>query len=113
LFGGADPAVYRLTDATYYIIAGGTGKSVDGGRTFQPSDFAPGSWGQPDVIAVAGGFRCFYSTMNGVRSAFSFDGTHWQEEEGIRFRDGADPTVVRLKNGTYHLYYKVRGVTGT
>jgi hypothetical protein len=106
--GGVDPAVYRVNANTYYIMAGGIGKSEDGGRTFQPfSGMVTGSWGQPDVIAVDGGYRAFHAEMGGIRSAFSPDGVSWREEQGIRVQ-GNDPTVVRLKNGTYHLYYKVR-----
>ncbi len=45
----------------------------------------------------------------GVLSLFSKDGHHRKEEEGVRLPHGADPTVVRLKDGSCRLYYKVGG----
>lgn len=106
--GGADPAVY--CDAKrWFILGGGAGVSDDGGRTFTPISMRTGPWGQPDVIAVNGGFRVFYSTLNGIRSAFSADGVNWEDEEGVRARGGADPSVVRMKDGSWRMYYKVGG----
>ncbi len=107
--GGADPAVYRTGDGTYFILGGGSGRSSDGGRTFSETRMSTGRWGQPDVVPVDGGFRLFYSTRAGIRSAFSSDGTAWKEEEGVRFREGADPSVVRMKDGSWRMYYKVKG----
>jgi len=105
--GGADPAVYRKDAKTWFIIGGGAGRSDDGGKTFQQIQMRTGRWGQPDVIAVNGGFRLFYNTgFSGICSAFSKDGVNWTEEEGTRLPGGADPSVVRMKDGSYRLYYK-------
>jgi len=107
--GGADPAVYRQDAQTWFILGGGAGRSADGGKTFHPIEMTTGRWGQPDVIAADGGFRLFYSTLQGIRSAFSKDGVNWSEEDGVRLRGGADPSVVRMQDGSWRMYYKVGG----
>lgn len=107
--GGADPAVYRTGERTYFILAGGSGRSDDGGLTFREVRMQTGAWGQPDVVAVPGGYRAYFTAMReGIRSAFSADGVTWREEEGSRLRGGADPSVVRWKDG-WRMYFKVRG----
>ncbi len=114
-FGGADPVVWQIDDKTYYIASGGIGKSVDGGYSFQETRETElprvndngGPPGTPDIIKVEGGYRLFHTTKAGIKSLFSKDGISWEEEEGIRGL-GADPTVVKLKDGTYLMYYKAK-----
>ncbi len=108
--GGADPTVFGRPEGPHYILGGGTGISEDGGHTFRPLEGVEigRGWGQPEVVSVEGGFRAFYSTLEGIRSAFSKDGRSWREE-GVRLRGGADPTVVRMPDGSWRLYFKVGG----
>lgn len=116
--GGADPAVYKTSDATSYIIAGGEGISTNDGQTFTetsaiilPQTRNPqggGGCGQPDVLAIDGGYRLFCSQMGAIKSMFSTDGLTWAMEDGVRFQGGADPSVIRLSNGTYLMYYKTK-----
>lgn len=59
------------------------------------------------------GFRMYYhGQFEGgqvIKSAFSEDGDNWIEEPGIRLRGGLCPSVVKLKDGRYRMYYEVRG----
>jgi len=114
-YGGADPVVWQINDKIYYIASGGIGKSTDGGYSFKetretelPRVNNGGPPGTPDILKVEGGYRLFYATREGIKSLFSKDGVNWQEEEGSRLKAGADPTVVKLKNGTYMMYYKAK-----
>ena len=96
-------------------IVGAT--SVDGGMTFTVDDEFPGLTGA--VVSVKrfpDGFRMYYSTHaredptenRVIRSAFSTDGDHWQEEEGVRLDSGGSPTVVETGGGKYRMYYGMR-----
>lgn len=106
--GGSDPAVYETGEETLYILAGGSGKSTNGGFSFSSVPKPSGSWPQPDVVAVPGGYRMYYSAPDGgIRSAFSTDGLEWVEDEGRRLGMGQDPTVVRMPDGTYRMYYRL------
>jgi len=112
--GGADPVVWQINDKIYYIASGGYGKSTDGGYSFketQDTEFPlvnnGGPPGTPDILKVEGGYRLFHATRMGIKSFLSKDGISWQEEEGVR-GEGADPTVVKRKDGTYLMYYKAK-----
>ncbi len=56
------------------------------------------------TIPVENGYRMYYTGM-GIRSAFSSDGVNWVEE-GLRLDGAADPTVIRLPDGAYKMFYK-------
>lgn len=56
------------------------------------------------TIPVEGGYRMYY-VSGGIRSAFSSDGVNWVEE-GLRLDHAADPTVIRLSDGSYKMFYK-------
>ncbi len=58
------------------------------------------------VIAANGRARAYVSTPDGVRSIASGDGLHWKAEDGLRVPGGADPAVVRLKDGKYLMVYR-------
>lgn len=85
---------------------------------------APGHWKTltPNVVAVVGGFRMYYTlvgpgtnydvTVGRILSAFSTDGDRWEPEPGVRlepFGPLADlrvvcPDVVSLEGGGYRMY---------
>lgn len=85
---------------------------------------APGHWKAltPDVVAVEGGFRLYYTlvgpgtnydvTAGRIYSAFSVDGERWAPDPGVRvepFGPHADlrvvcPDVVPLHGGGYRMY---------
>ena len=88
--------------------------SVDGGVTFTLDDELPGLTGMVlSVKRFPDGFRMYYGTRitlgMEIRSAFSADGEHWEEEEGVRLGRGASPTVVETQDGRYRMYYGMRG----
>jgi len=56
------------------------------------------------TIPVESGYRMYYVEA-GIRSAFSGDGVNWVGE-GLRLDGAADPTVIRLQDGTYKMFYK-------
>jgi hypothetical protein len=56
------------------------------------------------TIPVTGGYRMYYVESD-IRSAFSSDGRNWVSE-GLRLENAADPTVIRLPNGAYKMFYK-------
>jgi hypothetical protein len=73
-----------------------------------------------DTIAMDGGYRLFFhvnptpTQPMHIRSAFSRDGRHWTVE-GARLMPTpnspdvlgvGDPAVIRLKDGTYRMFYK-------
>ncbi len=69
----------------------------------------------PYVIALQNGeYRMYYCANGGILSAISSDGLNWTKESGVRLSPGAggsqesivcDPTVIRLSNGEYRMYY--------
>lgn len=84
----------------------------------------PGHWKAltPNVIAIPGGFRMYYTlvgpgfdysvTSGSIMSAVSADGQHWTHEPGVRvapFGPHADlrvvcPDVIPLDEGGYRMY---------
>lgn len=80
-------------------------------------------------LAVQGGFRYYAFTQTGrpgtprkIRSVFSPDGRRWKVESGVRLApdrsneletgEVKDPTVVRMPDGSYRMYY-VTGIPGS
>ena len=57
------------------------------------------------TMAVEDGYRMYYASTGNILSAFSSDGLNWTYE-AVRLEGGADPTVIRLLNGTYKMFYK-------
>jgi hypothetical protein len=60
------------------------------------------------MVAVGDGIRAYVSTEYGVASAISKDSRQWVLEEGIRVRNGWDPAVARLKDGSFLMLYCAR-----
>lgn len=58
-----------------------------------------------DVIPFAEGYRAYVTTSAGIRSFVSKDLREWKPEGGLRIPRGWDPTVTKLKNGTYLMVY--------
>ena len=57
------------------------------------------------TIPVENGYRMYYIKQGGIYSSFSSDGRNWVFE-GLRLDNAADPTVIRLSDGIYKMFYK-------
>lgn len=68
-----------------------------------------------NVIEIDGGYRMYGFTRTDIRSYFSPDGSTWTADPGVRLALDAssgleseyvkDPSVIRLKDGTYLMVY--------
>jgi len=59
----------------------------------------------------SGGYRLYFCGMNGALSALSQDGLNFAVEPGVRMH-GCDPSLVKLDDGRYRLYYKMASGPG-
>lgn len=57
------------------------------------------------VIQFGEGLRFYGTSRDGVVSAYSADGYSWTMTEGAAIREGADPGVQQLADGTYVMVY--------
>lgn len=84
-------------------------------KTWQTGDVAvAGNYADADVIALGDGrYRIYYSLepevsgFNGqVYSSVSTDGKNWTKEEGTRIEQATFPSVLKLSDGTFRMYYQ-------
>lgn len=90
------------------------------GMTFAKSSRVQYKVGREDmvmsnVIEIDGGYRMYGFTRTDIRSYFSKDGTTWTADPGVRLALDTssgleseyvkDPSVIRLKDGTYLMAY--------
>jgi hypothetical protein len=98
--------------------AEGTAFRVEGACTLIP-DSATNTmgtpWGEPRVVAIAGGLRMFYMQDNGIASATSVDHVVWRQEPGLRItapqagvRATTTGSVVGIPGGGYRMYFSSR-----
>lgn len=94
-----------------------TGETVKS-KTWQKGDLAiSGNYADADVVALGDGrYRIYYSLepevpgFNGqVYSAVSTDGNNWTKEEGTRIEQATFPSVLKLPDGTFRMYYQNAG----
>ena len=77
-----------------------------------------GNYADADVIALGDGrYRLYYSLepeVSGfkgqVYSAISSDGKKWAEEKGTRMEQATFPSVLKLPDGKFRMYYQNAGV---
>ena len=123
----ADASAVRLPDGRVrmYIFAQGRGvvsavSLTPDGATFVPEAGArlPDGSGMPRAVArPEGGWRLFYTSGNGIRSAVSADGLTFTAEVGFRITAEAagfgsttagatsGATLTRLADGRYRMYF--------
>jgi hypothetical protein len=123
----ADGSAVRLEDGRVrlYMFAQGVGivsavSIAADGLTFQPEPGTrlPDGSGMPRVVAnPRGGWRLFFTSANGIKSAVSADGLTFTEEPGFRitalqagFSDTtvaatSGATVTRLADGRFRMYF--------
>jgi len=78
---------------------------------------AAGNFADADVIALGDGqYRLYYSLepevagFNGqVYSALSTDGKKWVQEEGTRIERATFPSILKLSDGRFRMYYQSAG----
>ena len=74
----------------------------------------PGAFADADIVDLASGkFRMYYSAepetpgfQGQVYSAVSSDGINWSKEDGTRLTSAIFPSVIKLVNGGYRMYFQ-------
>ena len=60
------------------------------------------------IVATGDGFRGYATTDEGIESWSSPDGREWSHDEGVRVADGASPTVIRKRDGSYFMLFAAK-----
>lgn len=93
--------------------------SSQSSKSWQTGELAiPGNYADADAVALGDGrYRLYYSLepeqpgFNGqVYSSISSDGTNWTKEDGTRIEQATFPSVLKLPDGTYRMYFQNSGV---
>jgi hypothetical protein len=85
-----------------------TAVSRDGGLTFKKeASLDLRSSGSFDLVETDDGWRLYYGRSGNPAIASSRDGISWKDEGAASF-PGADPSVVRLGNGRWRMFYTAR-----
>jgi len=121
--GASFPEVIRLLDGRYRMYY--TGGDINGAKRILSSISVDGitfekeygvrieNASDAEVIRLSGSaYRMYFLKGRAIHSAISSDGLNWQEE-GARLSPGGawdswqvcNPEVVRLKDGSYRMYY--------
>src|SRR3990167_5390609 len=74
----------------------------------------PGTYADSDIVDIGDGkYRIYYSLepevagFNGqVYSAISSDGVNWETETGTRKEQATFPSVIKLSDGKYRMYFQ-------
>ncbi|MBI4440401.1 hypothetical protein HY638_05500 [Candidatus Woesearchaeota archaeon] len=77
-----------------------------------------GKYADADIVDVGGGkYRMYYSEepevpgfRGQVYSALSGDGINWNKEDGERMDGATFPSVIKLPDGAYRMYFQNNGV---
>ena len=122
--GGTDPSVVMLPDGSWLLAVARAqqqqmvvARSTNGERFETVATLSNG--GIPELLVLPNGsVRLFHNGMGGAGtppgmvSRLSTDGGRtWTSETGTRLNHpgfAADPSVVRLDNGQYRMFYKTR-----
>lgn len=87
-------------------------------KTWQKGDLAiSGNYADADAVTLGDGrYRLYYSLepevpgFNGqVYTSISTDGNKWTKEEGTRIEQATFPSVLKLPDGTFRMYYQNAG----
>ncbi len=87
--------------------------------TWQAGQIAlPGKYADADIVSLGNGqYRMYYSAEPEVAgfkgqaySAVSSDGKNWVPETGIRMEWATFPSVIKIADGKYRMYYQNQGV---
>lgn len=102
--GGTDPAIWCISDTRCYGWFQSGLRSDDGGASWAPAaELSVETPPQlPDVVATDGGWRMFFQKAGFLASAWSDDGTSFQDEGGLDVESGS-PSVL-MADGALWLY---------
>lgn len=114
--GGTDPSVVRLADGSWLLaVARAMTREMVIARADDGLHFSQiatlGDGGIPELMALDDGrVRLLFNGQGGMTSRISADGGRtWTDETGARLQYqgfAADPSVVRLPDGTWRLFFK-------
>jgi hypothetical protein len=103
-----DPDVVKMGEAwRMFVSIGPRNLSTvsNDGLSFSTENELPFDGSVSCTIPVENGYRMYYMRQGGICSSFSSDGRNWVSE-GLRLDNAGDPTVIKLPNGTYKMFYK-------
>jgi hypothetical protein len=104
-----DPDIVKMGDVWRMFVSLGNRNLAtvsNDGLNFSRENILPFEGAVSCTIPVENGYRMYYIRQGGIYSSFSSDGRNWVSE-GLGVDKAADPTVIRLQNGTYKMFYKV------
>ena len=103
-----DPDVVKIGDVWRMFVSLGL-KNLstvsNDGLSFSRENELPFEGSVSSTIPMENGYRMYYMRQGGIFSSFSSDGGNWVYE-GLRLDNAGDPTVIKLPNGTYKMFYK-------
>jgi len=103
-----DPDVVKMGDVWRMFVSLGLrnlSTVSNDGLSFSRENELPFDGSVSCTIPVENGYRMYYMKQGSISSSFSSDGRNWAFE-GLRLDNAGDPTVIRLQNGTYKMFYK-------
>ncbi|PIU13078.1 MAG: hypothetical protein COT21_02690 [Hadesarchaea archaeon CG08_land_8_20_14_0_20_51_8] len=103
-----DPDVIKMGDVWRMFVSLGTrnlSTVSNDGLSFSRENELPFDGSVSCTIPLENGYRMYYMRQGGIFSSFSSDGRNWAFE-GLRLDNAGDPTIIRLQNGTYKMFYK-------
>lgn len=103
-----DPDVVKMGDIWRMFVSLGLrnlSTVSNDGLSFSRENELPFDGSVSSTIPVENGYRMYYMWQGDIFSSFSSDGGNWVSE-GLRLDNSGDPTVIKLPNGTYKMFYK-------
>jgi len=103
-----DPDVVKMGDVWRMFVSLGIrnlSTVSNDGLSFSRENELPFDGSVSSTIPAENGYRMYYIKQGGIYSSFSSDGRNWVFE-GLRLDNAADPTGIRMSDGTYKMFYK-------
>lgn len=103
-----DPDVVKMGDVWRMFVSLGLrnlSTVSNDGLSFSRENELPFDGSVSSTIPFENGYRMYYMRQGSIFSSFSSDGRNWVYE-GLRLDNAGDPTVIKLQDGTYKMFYK-------
>lgn len=103
-----DPDVVKMGDVwRMFVSLGSRNLSTvsNDGLSFSRENELPFEGSVSCTIPLENGYRMYYMRQRDIFSSFSSDGRNWVSEN-LRLDNAGDPTVIKLSNGAYKMFYK-------